>query len=578
MSARRSKRVKQEAPVDTIKEETITDENLDNEIKDDVNTSEELDDYERIRQENIQRNLEFLDSIGIQDVKSDIHHHQQQQTSSRKPASRGLKRAAPSKGPTLPPRRSGRVTIERLKKEIDDSVASGSMTPSQLEEKRGVLEAMVADKAAATYTAPDNFEDHSPKTRFDPGPIPLLTPLNQPKAAEDQDADWGHGLLPLLHTGGNLPELELEADCAAYRANLSSLKVVESDVAKVVPQRITSMIIHPSRDRTLVVAGDKQGHVGFWNADEGNDVIGGKAAVGGEDGVYLFRPHVGSASALYASPRAPDSLWSASYDGTVRRTDIERQAFVESYRTPGDYEEVRIQDMAFNGSSCEAAYLACSTGEVTVLDTRSGQAGWTSQFHDGKINSIQVHPQHEHILVTASSGMGGYIAVHDMRKIKANSLKLCQPLFTINRHSKSINAAYLSPGSGQHLVAVSLDNTVSICHDILKHASSPVITTFNHDNHTGRWLSTLKPSFDPHVDHSAYTSFLLGSMAKPRRVELYTLPSSSTKSVTEFSVKKSEIDLRGEFLGSVCSRNCFHPLKKHVIAGGNSSGKVHLFR
>mmetsp|Transcript_17986 Transcript_17986/g.30093 ORF Transcript_17986/g.30093 Transcript_17986/m.30093 type:complete len:576 (+) Transcript_17986:99-1826(+) len=575
MSARRSKRVKQETPEDTIKEEAIAEDTLGEETKEVENTAEQLDDYEKIRQENIQRNLEFLDSIGIQDVKSDIHLQQQPV---RKPASRGLKRATPSKGPTLPPRRSGRVTIERLKKEIDDSVVSGSMTASQLEEKRGVLEAMVADKAASTYTAPDNFDDHSPKTRFSPDPIPLLTPLNQPKAADEQDSDWGHGLLPLMTADCKDAGLELEEDCAAYRSKLSSLEVVENDVAKVVPQRITSMIIHPSRDRTLVMAGDKQGHVGFWNADEGNNVIGGKAAVGGEDGVYLFRPHVGSASALFVSPHAPHSLWSSSYDGTVRRTDIECQAFVEAYRTPGEYEEVRIQDMAFNGNSSDAAYLACSTGEVTVLDTRSGQAGWTAQFHDGKINSIQVHPQHEHILVTASSGMNGYIAVHDMRKIKADSSKLCQPLFSINRHSKSINAAYLSPGSGQHLVAVSLDNTVSICHDIMSNASRPVISTFSHDNHTGRWLSTLKPSFDPHVEHASFTSFLLGSMAKPRRVEVYTLPSSSPKSVTEFSVKKSEIDLRGEFLGSVCSRNCFHPSQKHVIAGGNSSGKVHLFR
>jgi WD40 repeat protein len=193
-------------------------------------------------------------------------------------------------------------------------------------------------------------------------------------------------------------------------------------------------------------------------------------------------------------------------------------------------------------------------------------------FLTGKINSIQIHPMHEHILVTASSGMNGFIAVHDIRKV-GNGSKPWMPLFTLDRHTKSINAAYLSPGKGEYLVSVSLDNTVKIWKDIMQNSKTPVFTSFNHDNHTGRWLSTLKPSFDPNVDHSSFSSFVLGSMVKPRRMEVYTLTTSA-----DVSVNNPVINLSGEFLGSVCSRNCFHPSRKGVIAGGNSSGKVHVFR
>ena len=195
------------------------------------------------------------------------------------------------------------------------------------------------------------------------------------------------------------------------------------------------------------------------------------------------------------------------------------------------------------------------------------------------MNSLQVHPQHEHILISASTGMSGFITVHDMRKVSSStsSGSTWKPLFTLNKHSKSINAAYLSPGRGEHLVSVSLDNTVNVWKGMMTHSGKEpeVFTSFRHDNHTGRWLSTLKPTFDPHADNTAFSSFLLGSLVKPRRMELYTLPTSSSSSSPTVD---TVIPLSGEHLGSVCSRNCFHPSQKNVIAGGNSSGKVHLFR
>ena len=37
-------------------------------------------------------------------------------------------------------------------------------------------------------------------------------------------------------------------------------------VAKLVPNRILSLAIHPSEDRVLVAAGGKWGKVGLWDA------------------------------------------------------------------------------------------------------------------------------------------------------------------------------------------------------------------------------------------------------------------------------------------------------------------------
>jgi hypothetical protein len=269
MSARRSSRSRTAVEHEAAKHAVVKEEAGVSEcrVKDEKEKEvEQLDDYERIRHDNIQRNLQFLNSIGIQDVKSDMQVNQQSNNSnsnsSSKGSSRGLKRKAPEKAIALPPRRSGRVTIERLKKEIDDSVASGKVDASEIEQKRGVLESMVADKVASTYDASVGVDEYYPPSRLSSDPIPLLTPLNQPKTLEDDTStDWGHGLLPLLSSDctKSTPKLDVENDCSTYRKTASSLQVGESDVAKVVPQRITAITMHPSQDRTLVIAGDKQG-------------------------------------------------------------------------------------------------------------------------------------------------------------------------------------------------------------------------------------------------------------------------------------------------------------------------------
>lgn len=225
---------------------------------------EHIHNYEQIRQENMQRNLQFLDSIGIQDVKSDLRI-----PTDTKPSSRGLlvsKRKPPQSD--QPPRRSGRVTIERLKKEIAETVANGDSQVDEeantlLHRKRDQLEVMVADKAASTFIAQPPSVDNGSVSRHSPDPIPLLLPLNQPKKADDSHSPhWGHGLLPLLQSSVEALTCSGGAEergTAAYRSSMASLQVKETDVAKVVPQRITSMALHPAMDHTLVIAGDKSG-------------------------------------------------------------------------------------------------------------------------------------------------------------------------------------------------------------------------------------------------------------------------------------------------------------------------------
>lgn len=167
--------------------------------------------------------------------------------------------------------------------------------------------------------------------------------------------------------------------------------------------------------------------------------------------------------------------------------------------------------------------------------------------------------------MVTGGGPKGFIGFHDIRKLgkKGDS----SAFHSIDHHKKSINAAYVSP-DGQYLVSVSQDNTVKLVRNYLNKNSSSF--SLRHDNFTGRWLSTFRPSFDP----KAPSTFVLGSMEHPRVVEVFS-PRISTKT-DDLSLHRDAV-LKSEFLGSVCSRNAFHH-DMTVIAGCNSSGRVHIFR
>jgi WD40 repeat protein len=186
--------------------------------------------------------------------------------------------------------------------------------------------------------------------------------------------------------------------------------------------------------------------------------------------------------------------------------------------------------------------------------------------YSAKINSLQLHPTQPHLIVTAGSpAYGGSVAFHDIRKA-SSSLKSWKPLACIRDHTKSINAAKVSP-DGLYLASVSLDDTVRIYKDFLSPTGDSLSSyVYRHDNHTGRWLSTFTPAWDPKHPHA----FALGSMERTRKIEVF-IPTVEPSRLGLEPV----ISLSGPCLETISSRLAFHPTL-HILAGANSSGKVHL--
>jgi WD40 repeat protein len=167
----------------------------------------------------------------------------------------------------------------------------------------------------------------------------------------------------------------------------------------------------------------------------------------------------------------------------------------------------------------------------------------------------------------ASAGLDGTVNVWDMRKFgdsRAASARYRAPKpVTSYNGGRSVNSAFFSP-SGQYMLSTTMGNKLDLFEN--SHLSQSNVMkpspSVSHDNATGRWLSTLMAQWHPSVD-----MFVVGCMKQPRRIE-----------VMDVKGKALHV-LQSEALTAVASRCCFHQsTDKLVVVGGNSSGRVTIFR
>lgn len=594
------------------------------------NVLHHLSDYETERLNNIKRNEEFLASLGISEVKSSMAST----AAANKPAVK-KKVVRVKTTPTnvnVPVRRSGRVTIDKLQEEIavleNSSVGEDKQV---LESKKKELEEMIQRKYDRTsFEVVVNDSEANRWQRLSTDPILLTSMLysedDYEKEAVEKDLNdlvscmkshfHDHDSKNNIHTNnkdkkrkGTVISTEEDTTKGAkesvclqeYKQRLSTLSLADTDVAKLVQDRVTAVYVHPSEVKTIVIAGDKSGHVGVWDVD--------KSGTSSVDGVYKYRPHISNIAKICcssvgtssSSSSAAAAVYTTSYDGTIRHLDLNHDAFTTAFAAPEDLEAMYFTDASFCYDHSECVYVSTSDGCIAFIDLRASNSVYQSRcsaFSGYKLNSIQQHPTMSHLLIT-SERSGIYI--YDNRYQSSSNGKSLKPFNTLALHSKSINAAYTSC-DGHSLVSVSQDNTIRSWTNFIDPTTDSHSTVIRHDNITGRWLSTFRPTFDP----KSPSTFIVGSMLQPRRVDVFHVsssPSSSSTStsdtMTTTSTKRSKssttpslndttikiqiqsIDmihtLSSEFLNSVCSRNAFHNTK-HIIACGNSSGRIHVFR
>ncbi|KAE8618631.1 hypothetical protein XENTR_v10009432 [Xenopus tropicalis] len=466
----------------------------------------ELSEYELERLNNIKENAKFLASLKLLETASSLSSPPKKSNQTR-----GIKREKQTKVQQEP--------IKRRSMRLQRIDPSGAPLPSVIQQPEPIL------------------EEHPVKP---PGPLEMV-PTNLKKdcrSFEEFLKTWASISKENVRSLKKQPSEDLKR----YMDNLKTMTLREEGVAKVVQNRIFSVAIHPSESRTIVAAGDKWGQVGLWDlADQS-----------GDNGVYVFEPHSRPVSCMSFSPVNSAQLFSLSYDGTVRRGDVCHTVFDEVYRDEQD------SFSAFDFLSADCSVLLVSQWDscLSVVDCRTpGKSCEQKVFLNMRsARTISVHPVNRDLCVVAGAGD---VCIFDVRKLKQKA----QPVLSLAGHSKSVASAYFSPVTGNRILTTCADDYIRVYDSSSLSSAAPLLTALRHNNNTGRWLTRFRAVWDPKQE----SCFVVGSMARPRQIEVYN---ESGKLVHSF--------WDSEHLGSVCSINAMHPTR-NLVVGGNSSGRLHVF-
>lgn len=196
---------------------------------------------------------------------------------------------------------------------------------------------------------------------------------------------------------------------SSLHSQISSLSVDNvTSVAKVVPERIYAVAFHPSPHKIISVAGDKKGHVGFWDIDatstQDDSVVASSAGItSNTEGVHLFKPHSGAVANLEWN-RDGTKLFSVSYDSTVRMFDMEKQSFTEMFAAYDDSPEYKgkpgfgidlgykfwTQYGCLDHRNDDSMFLTTSMGSVLHLDFRGKRSiTMNHKVSEKKVNTVR---------------------------------------------------------------------------------------------------------------------------------------------------------------------------------------------
>lgn len=516
--------------------------------------------YEEYVMAKRRRNMEMLQKSGLLEAKQAISSSMEKS----KASTRGIKRIKRVDNAVTTP------TTRRKSSRLAGKVAENIYIER---ETTGGIEVAGSDIVKNEVKEEDNKERFYDNRINDGSDLSLNEAASFPKAkwlsdtAVDDAVTMIKGIAPSCNTEpkheenykrSKSPDSVIQNnDLSFLREKINELQINDmKSVAKVTPERIYSVCFHPTKTKLIGCAGDKVGNIGIWN-------INGE---GHTDGVSLFKPHTSAVSNLQWNENGT-SLYSLSYDSTIRELDIETQSFKTMFATY-DSSDIYKNQPGYNMDSykhwlqygcldhTEQGYMvSTSFGDVFHLDLRSREITFNYELDEKKINTISLHPN-GYSLITG--GLSRKIQLFDIRNLSKKKKCIASQTF-----GKSVNSAFFSP-SGKFCVATTMADFLEIYENFHlendKHGLIPH-RTIKHDNRTGRWLTTFQATWHPRLD-----TFVVGSMAQPRSIEIFNSD----------GILRS---IRGFGLVSVASRCCFHPCSEELmVLGGNSSGRMYLLK
>ncbi|KAI5076253.1 hypothetical protein GOP47_0008318 [Adiantum capillus-veneris] len=456
-----------------------------------------LTEYEKLRLENMKRNQVMIDALRIDSAKSEMHHLY----------------AGPYAN-----RRAGQWRKEDLVA-LRRSRRSTRVNPTA-EHRQGIGSSTSCMKPVQPTLAVEHTKQSLPLAT-----VCIRGSSNTDLLSQLQDIDENAPL-------SSLPCMKKFSEGAAIEPSRFSLQ--KRDIARVVPERITSASFLPTSEHLFLAAGDKLGHLGFWDV-ESNDPEG--------DGLHIYRPHLMPLSGIAFPAFHATKVLTCSYDQTVKLLDVQTATFKVMYCS--DKEEIVSAICSVPGNpSC--VFIAEGPGCLKMLDMRENRHSLNAEAHRMTINTIDVNLHSPWLVVTSSTDLK--VKVWDVRKLDNTYRSLCSL-----SHQKAVHSAQFSP-SGKAIVTCSYDNTVALANTSCKQQRF-----IAHANMHLRGVSSIRAIWGWD--------------------DRFVFVGNIKRSIDIISAK-FEIEcewLTSPLMKSIPSRLAVHPYRPGLLAGCSSSGEVYLW-
>lgn len=475
-----------------------------------------VSELEKQRLANIERNQKLLHDFQLQELSNAAFGGAPK---SKKPASQRsvkTKREKRSPVPELPRRKSRRLEGVKIEDEYDVAKTQFEQQVKEKEER-----------------------DRSRKE----GEIKLQQVVEEGKW--DQALEILGGFGSKLSQGDFFETMPItDKTLAAVRDEFTHLTLDDRDI-KLTHERIYSIAFHPSAERPMVLAGDKLGELGIWDASKPED-----------EGVLNFQTHTRSIATIIVDPNKTNCVYTASYDGSVRKLELPAAKSTEAFVYDSDPRDpVGVSDIALVDSN--TLYYTTLQGDFGVADLRGSKQKPAQELHEKKIGGFALNPMNSTQIATAS--LDRTLKVWDLRYTKAE---------LYGHYDSRLSVSAASWNTAGQIVCNGYDDTVNIF-DIPsekwpKHVEDQDLhpsVRLKHNCQTGRWVSILKARWHERP-RDGIQKFAIGNMK--RFIDVYS------------GTGQQIAHLDGYGMSAVPAVVQFHRTENWVV-GGTASGKINLF-
>lgn len=324
----------------------------------------------------------------------------------------------------------------------------------------------------------------------------------------------------------------------------------------------------------MIFAGDKIGNLGIFDASQTGATVKAEENDDDDEGaedpeptITAYKVHSRTISSL-VFPADGNSVYSSSYDSSVRRLDLQKGIAVEVFAPDSSDTELPISCIDVPHQDPNLIFFSTLEGSFGRHDIRTPKETEVWQLTDKKIGGFSLHPLYPYLLATAS--LDRTLKIWDLRKITGKGESRIPHL--IGEHESRLSVSHASFSATGNIATTSYDDTIKIYsypdagswkvgHELDSELMEPT-TTIRHNNQTGRWVTILKPQWQE-KPADGISKFVIGNMG--RFVDVFA------------SDGQQLAQLGGEGISAVPAVAQFHP-SQNWIAGGTARGKLCFWR